>query len=320
MGQRAILAAILVPGSTSSAQAISLVVMAVNSSPGVVGAKAFTLGIQITQADLFAPGVGAHPTLALHDLTFSGSTNGPVQAVGANNVPDIQTAWTRLDLNSPNSIGNGGAGGTSFPPGDPASATELYKDSWWYSSPTGTLQGINGFLPDESADTVGTVTTVNSGQGVYAQGPGAFVGTTGYLWSPQGTGIAGGGGAVGGVSQDMTYREVYGPSGANDLTAPPLANEFVNGILTIPLGQLVLNGNASVHVDFTAGQYLSFGQATYALPGVGVLNFASPSLVGANFVRVPEPSSCVLAALGLCGMLIAHRRRARRRTTDVSQV
>ncbi|HEY1600039.1 MAG TPA: hypothetical protein VGG64_10580 [Pirellulales bacterium] len=82
MGQRAILAAILVLGSTSSAQAISLVVMAVNNSPGVVGAKAFTLGIQITQADLFAPGVGAHPTLAFKNLTFLGNVNGPIQAGG----------------------------------------------------------------------------------------------------------------------------------------------------------------------------------------------------------------------------------------------
>ncbi|HEY1600690.1 MAG TPA: PEP-CTERM sorting domain-containing protein, partial [Pirellulales bacterium] len=113
---------------------------------------------------------------------------------------------------------------------------------------------------------------------------------------------------------------VYGPGGGVDLTSPAFASQFVNGFATISLMQVETKGDVRISVDFPSGQYLSFGQATYALPGVGVLNFASPSLVGANFVRVPEPSSCVLAALGLCGMLIAHRRRARRRTTDVSQV
>ena len=42
---------------------------------------------------------------------------------------------------------------------------------------------------DGFADTVGVVTTHDFGQGVYVQGPGTFVGTTGYLWSPVETGI-----------------------------------------------------------------------------------------------------------------------------------
>ncbi|HEY1600040.1 MAG TPA: hypothetical protein VGG64_10585, partial [Pirellulales bacterium] len=95
-------------------------------------------------------------------------------------MPDIQSAWATLDSFSNNSIENGGAGGPSFPTSGSA-ATELYGDSWWYSGPTGALQGINGFFPNVD-DAFGTVTTVNSGQGVYAQGPGAAVGTAGFLW------------------------------------------------------------------------------------------------------------------------------------------
>jgi hypothetical protein len=319
MGQRALLAAILVLASATSCQAISLVVMASNSSPGVAGAKAFTIGIQIAQGDLLAPGVGAHPTLALKNLTFLGSTPGPIQGPGPGNVPDIQSAWNNVDLSSPNSILNDGfgAGGPSFPVTGSAT-TQLYKDSWWYSSPTGTLQGINGFTFE--ADTFGTVTTVPNGGFVYAQGPGAAVGITGFLWAPQGNGITGGGAASGGVSADMSYTGVYGPGGGLDLTSPAFASQFINGILTLPLAELIIKGDVGIQTSFALGEYLSFGQATYDIPNVTDLVFANNQLQFATFVRVPEPSSLVLAALGVCGVLMAHRQRAMRRATDVSQV
>jgi hypothetical protein len=292
----------------TSAQAVQLVVLAVNNAPGVAGAKAFTIGVQITAADIAA---NPDSTLFAQNITFTGggAAVGPVQA---GNTPDIQTAWTLVDANSPNSIGNGGSGGPSFPAAGGA-ATALYKDSWWYSSGTGTLQGINGFLPDQSNDTFGTVTTVNSGQGVYAQGPGAAVGATGYLFQPEATGI------VGGVTTgaDMSFTGLFGPLGANVLDQAPLASQLVNGILTVPLAQIITKGDLHIPDNYTAGQgqFLAVGNTPYNLNGTlagtdpaggagGTLVFATGQIVFG-----PEPGTFVLAGMGALGMLLAWRRR-----------
>jgi hypothetical protein len=317
---RAFLAAAVVLAMATSAQAVQLVVMAVNSNIGVAGEKAFTIGVQITAADVAANPAG---TLFAQNITFGGSTVGPIQATGTNNVPDIQTAWSTLDGNSPNSVTNGGSGGPSFPPGNAAALTQVYKDSYWYSSSSATLQGINGFTGTVAdgtlADTIGTVTTVNSGQGVFAQGPGAAVGTTGYLFQPEATGITGGGAAVGGVSATMGYSGLFGPLGANLLDGPPLASQFVGGILTVPLAQIIAKGDITIPDTYQAGtgQFLAVGNTAYNLNGTlagpgldpnggngGILNFATGQIVFG-----PEPGTFVLAGMGALGMFFAWRRR-----------
>ncbi|HEY1600910.1 MAG TPA: PEP-CTERM sorting domain-containing protein [Pirellulales bacterium] len=297
----------------TSAQAIQLVVMAVNNAPGVAGAKAFTIGVQVTAAD-----VAANPdsTLFVQNMSFVGNTLGAIQAAGAANVPDIQTAWNTLDLNSPNSIGNGGSGGPSFPPGSVATTNEVYKDSWWYSSGTGSLQGINGVTADQSADTFGTVTTANTPSGVYAQGPGAAVGATGYLFQPEATGITGGGAAVAGVNATMGYTGLFGPLGANVLDQAPLAGQFVGGVLTVPLAQIITKGNITLPDTYLAGigNFLAVGGTAYNFAGqpaagndgFSTLNFTAGTL---TFTRVPEPGTFVLAGMGALGMLLAWRRR-----------
>jgi PEP-CTERM motif len=311
MAKRVFLAALLVWASSASSRAATLVVMAVNTNPGVAGARTFTIGVRIYQSDLLRPGVGAHPTLTIHDFGFlAGNSSGPVQFA---NVPDLQTAWNTLDANSPNSIANGDAGGPSFPAPSGPPTNELYRDSWWYSSPTGTLQGINGFAPDQSTDFFGTVSTVNSGQGVYAQGPGALVGTTGNLWSPVDTGITGGassGAAVG-------FSGVFGPNGGIDLTSPDITSQFNSGTLTIPLMQVVAKGFLGATSNYDQGQYISIGGANFNFAGgdestnadhlIGGLNFQSPS----NLFITPEPGTLTLAAFGAVAAIFAWRRGKR---------
>ena len=88
-------------------------------------------------------------------------------------------------------------GGTNGPAAGFTSAatnTQLFKDSWWYSGTTATLQGVI----DSSGD-AGTVTTnpATDGSGIFtisnqpgtaATGPGgtAAVGATGYLFHAEG--------------------------------------------------------------------------------------------------------------------------------------
>ena len=266
--------------------------------------------MQVTAADVAANPGG---TLLVQNITFAGTGSsaaggGPIQA---GNNPDIQTAWNTVDLLSPNSIDNGnGTGGPSFPTSGSAT-TSLFRDSWWYSGGSvGTLQGINGFASDGSADTIGTVTTVNSGQGVYAQGPGAAVGTTGYLFQPEATGIVGGSTSF----TNMSYTGLFGPLGANFLDAAPLASQFIGGVLTVPLAQIVASGNVTIPDTYQAGigQFIAVGGTPYNLaggsaltdPGNGTLNYATGTITFS-----PEPGTFVLAGMGVLGMLLAWRRR-----------
>ncbi|HEY1603470.1 MAG TPA: PEP-CTERM sorting domain-containing protein [Pirellulales bacterium] len=296
----------------TSAQAVQLVVMAVNSNIGIAGAKAFTIGLQVTTADVAAnPGT---PDLFVQNISITGNALGPIQAGGVNNVPDIQTAWTFVDANSPNSISNGGSGGPSFPTAG-AATTALYKDSWWYSSDFGSLQGINGFANDGTTDNFGTVSTVDSGQGVYAQGPAAAMGTTGYLFRRLATGVTGGGAAVGGNNADMGFSGIYGPLGQNRLDQAPLASQFVNGVLTVPLAQIISKGD--IHLpDFYnngAGQFIGIGGTAYNYFGGVAAASADPGVLTIDFatgqIAIPEPSSLILAAFGGVALLAYRRRR-----------
>jgi hypothetical protein len=324
------------------AQAISLVVMATNTT-AIPGEKVFTVGIQISSVDVAGAGAGA--TLLVQNLTFASGSTGPTQAAGATNVPDIQTAWSLLDVNSPNSITNGGPGGPSFPASG-AAATELYKDSWWYSSGSATLQGINGTASDGSADTIGTVTTVpNQGLG-YAQGPGASVGTTGYLWQTIATGIQGGTtnnsamiftgrfGPVGldhldpntSTAIDPTSIQPDNPSGWTYAQEHVLGNLLVSngGTLTFPLAQIVASGNVSIPGDYDTngvgfGTFLSVGDtggptnnSSYNVLGGNALVDPHAYLNYATNTIVPEPSSIALFGIGAIGLAMAVRRRTRK--------
>jgi PEP-CTERM motif len=306
---RALFAMAVVLAMAPSAQAIQLVVMAVNNAPGLTGvnagAKAFTIGVQITAADIAA---NPDSTLFVQNVSFTGagSTVGPIQQ---GNTPDIQTAWTLVDSASPNSIGNGGSGGPSFPTSGGAT-TALYKDSWWYSGGTATLQGINGFLPDQSNDTFGVVTTVNSGQGVYAQGPGAAVGATGYLFQPEATGI------TGGVTSGSTmgFSGLFGPLGGNVLDQLPLSSQLVGGILTVPLAQIITKGDLTLPDAYTngTGVFLAVGGTAYnyaGQPAAGHDGVATLHFATGNITFTPEPGTLVLAGMGVLGMLLAWRRR-----------
>jgi uncharacterized protein YjbI with pentapeptide repeats len=249
----------------TSANAVTLVVMGVNTT-AIAGSTVFDVGVQVTSADVAAG--GTQPTLLVQNLTFSGegSAVGPIQAGSTSNAPDIQTTWRLLDI-------NGGQGGPSFPAAGQA-AIALYADSWWYSSASGTLQGYI-----DSAGDVGTVTTVPAadGSGIYAQGPGALVGTTGYTWQPVGNGITGG--ASSGSGMGMTA--LFGPPGQDFLDPSPggpftdpnhrLGDMLVanGGTLTVPLAQIVASGDIRIPSQFNGGlgTFIDVGTPVYNVLG-----------------------------------------------------
>jgi len=166
----------------TSAQAVSLVVMAVNSSDGIAGAKTYTIGVQITSTDVAAG--GANPVLFVQNVTVTGNASGPIQQTGSSGKTDVQAVQAG-PLDGSATV-NGG------PPSDPlgaAGANAFYRDSWWYNTAAGTLTGIV-----DSAGDPGVVTTnpAGDGSGVYTMG--SFptsgtnaVGTTGYTFFSSGS-------------------------------------------------------------------------------------------------------------------------------------
>ena len=319
MKLRALLAAAVVLAMVTSAQAVQLVVMSVNTT-AIAGDKIFTIGVQVSQSDVTAPGAGNHPPIFAQQVTFTGSANGPIQAAGSNNKADVQTVQGNIDndtANNPQAPGgtNGPAAGFTTA----ATNTQLFKDSWWYSGSTATLQGVVDSSGDTSTVTTNPATdgsgiyTVSNQPGTAATGPGgtAVVGASGYLFTPIATGITGGAASL----STMGYTGLFGPTGMNGLDQPPLAGQFSGGFLTVPLVQIIAKGDIALPDTYNSGTgtFLSVGQKAYDLSGapagtdtMAMLNYASGQIV---FTTTPEPGTMILAGLGVIGLVFAWRRR-----------
>jgi len=121
--------------------------------------------------------------------------------------------------------------------GIPNALGQVYKDSWWYSANGATPGVLWGYQAD--GVTIGPVTAPGATLGATANSGTNAVGATGYAFQVAATGIQGGGTN----HSTMSYTGLFGPTGANALTALPLSGQFVGGFLTIPLAQIVTNGD-----------------------------------------------------------------------------
>jgi hypothetical protein len=327
---RAFLAAAVVLTMATSAQAISLVVMATNST-AVAGAKVYTIGIQVTAADVAAG--GSNPVLFAQNVTFTGSATGPIHAATTKtpnaNQPDVQGVQSNfIDANANAPPDNAGLTANGI--------TSLYKDSWWYNSSsgngllTGVIDSAGDVGPTGPLDTPPNLPPVTTnlspdGSGVYTMG--AFpnsgtnaVGTTGYVFFP--SGAPGAVPANPTTGQTMAYSGLFGPTGANFFNASPgdpnhvLGNLLVanGGTLTVPIAQIIASGNIALPsaLNGGAGTFLEAGTPIYNVlggpanvdPGA-FLDYTTNTIHG----TIPEPGSLVLAGLGVLGLALAWKRR-----------
>ena len=268
----------------------------------------------------------------MQNLTFAGNGIVPINVVPANaNKVDVQNVQTSIvDQSIENQPGA---------PLLPAVQSDLpirqqqsvYADSWWYNSAGGLLQGVN----DDAGD-VGPLTNP-----AWQLGPISNVGGTGFTWSPNGTpGVQAGstaldalnspGGSNATTGQYMIYSGIYGPNGSNSLTQSTLASQFVNGLLTVPIAQIVTTGDIRI-----PGTYSNAAEALQGAPGSGTFigligtgvsngptgngtynvyggdpnidtgfyyNFSNPR----NIV-LPEPGTIFLAGIAAVGMNVARQ-------------
>ena len=264
--------------------------------------------------------------LLVQNLTFAGNGVVPINGTkGATNKVDAQSVQS--------SIVDGIAGNSGVPATQAdltaAQAAAVYADSWWYQSGTGSLNGVI----DSDGD-AGVLTNP-----AWQLGPLQFVSTSGFLWTPNGAeGVRAGNTIVQALSsatgvnaqtgQFMMYSGTYGVNGSNALTQSTLSGQFTNGVLTVPIAQIVTTGNVSVPGNYSnagGGMPGDLGSGTYIrLSGNGVSNGPTKdgtyNVMGGNpnvdlavyydFASqklVPEPCAFVLAAFGGLTLLAMRR-------------
>ena len=324
-----LLVAVIVMAMATRAQAVQLTVMnvATNATNSIIpaGEQVVTFGIQVRSADLI--GAGTDPVLFVHRFTFAGNGVVPINGSnGATNKVDVQAV--QAGVIDPVAEENGAPVGQS----DLSSQmqTALYADSWWYNGNTGIHQGV-----DDSDGDFGILTDP-----AWQTGPVKYIGSTGYQWFPNATGgveagstvaaaVASPSGTNATTGQYMMYSGLYGPNGptaSNSLTGSPLAGQFVNGLLTVPLAQIVTTGDITfpgTYSNAADGLPGAPGTGTFiGIAGVGVSNGPTgngtynalggnpntdPSLSAyysftqQRIVVTPEPSSFLLLWIGAVG-------------------
>jgi uncharacterized protein YjbI with pentapeptide repeats len=285
---------VLVGAFASHAIAAKLVVMATDTT-SVPGAKVFTIGVEVTQADVSFAG-SRFVSLIIDGITFEGGPNGPIQQRGAS-VNDIQTLQSAYIDEA--SLANGG------PPTNAALGPQgfkaLYQDSWWYAG-GGNLIGVN-----DSAGNEGIITTNSAadGSGHYTVGPTANVGPGGYLFL-----YLQGDPASSSPPGSMTFSGVYGPLGPGpilSLTEPPLSNFFINGVLDVPLAQIVARGNIDIA---SPREVISLDDVGFNVLG-GDTNVDPHAHLdyATNQIVLPEPATLSLGLLAVVGLSVVGRRR-----------
>ncbi len=257
MNIRAIIIALLFSVLGTTTRAAELVVMATNTT-AVPGAKVFTIGVQVTQADVAAAELKGPPNIPLlvQGVDLSGNILNS-QQTNPFNLTELQTLQTiYVDAASyANPVAPGFGGG---PPTNLSSVGThaLYATSWWYTGSTGQLMGVH----DSSGESgVVSTTPAADGSGIYTVGPTNNIGPDGVVWqaTPHSTPSAPG----------MSLSEAaYGSvgTGVNFLDHSPLGNQFVNGVFTAPLAQVVANGNINFAFSLWAptigGNFIAVGQ------------------------------------------------------------
>ena len=245
-------------------QGAELVVMNTDTTT-VPGAKVYTVGVQVTQADVTSAIAASIPRGAFYanvplyfqDLQFTGNIMNSSQTTDFNyrSLQSIQTQYIDpATYNSPVAPGL-----ISGPPTNLGAAGDqaLNASSWWYASGDGQIVGVN----DSSGD-IGPISTTPAadGSGVYTIGATNNIGPLGLDWLATPEAYLG----TLGMTMSQGFYGGYGPPGYIDQA--PISNQFVNGVLTVPLAQIVTNGN--INVGFTrADTFLGVSQTIYNFLG-----------------------------------------------------
>lgn len=247
-----------------------------------VGDRLYTLGVWIDPVY----NRGYH-TLSVN-IGFHGAAGNPIQSTlhtgfGATNVPDRQGVQDLIDDSFPLSY----------------SQNAFFADSWWYSSSTGQLtsQGLDESIPP-------TVVTTDP-----------FLGPSGTLWTPTGSGIQGGSAS----GPDMRFEGVYAGGTPVRPGLYPLVQLLISANVNLifdadtRISLTPVDGGPAQNFDVGGYQstlnlhsYLSYVPWTYESgPYDGAIGLEPlPSS--------PEPATLALIAFGAPSILMAARAKRKR--------
>jgi PEP-CTERM motif len=264
---RAVFLIVIILITTSNLQAVELVVMATNTT-AVPGAKVYTVGVQVTQADLET----AEGSMALQELAFVGPILNSTQTTAYNptQLQTIQSLYVDVAASN-NPVAPHHLAG---PPTNLSAAGQnaLYDSSWWYWSSTGQLTGVA-----DSSGNPNVITTSRAADrsGIYTVGPTNNVGGSGALWIP----VFPTNPALPGMSAIFAHYGPYGAAGL--LNSPPYSNLFVNGVYTAPLAQIVTTGDVSI-------PYQPFGSTASGTQGMLIIDGTGYNFLGGNSLVDPH--------------------------------
>jgi hypothetical protein len=327
------MAILLLPARSALAVQLAIMNVATHTTNSAIplGEQVVTFGVQVRASDLV--GAGTNPVLFVNNLTIAGNGIVPINAKGTANKVDVQDVQTNVV--DPYAAANSA-------PAQQANLSasnqqSLYADSWWYSSVLGVLQGV-----DDASGSIGPLTNP-----AWQLGPIKNVGSTGFTWAPDGSfGVQAGSTALSALAsptgtnattgQYMIFTGIYGLNGSNSLTGSTLANQFVNGVLTVPIAQIATTGDLS----FPGSDSRAAGAVTGGPPGTGTflalvgdgvsngatgngtfsVNGASPNIdpqcvyhfAYQSFIT-PEPGTFVLAGIAAFGVMLRGKRLIARR-------
>jgi len=287
----AILAATLVVAVAANANAAKLVITEVRDAT-TAGQKIFTVAVQTFASD----GSGFMGVGGITFIGVGGSPNGsPGQASGGTGgVPDIQGLQTRID------------NGLSV-------ANTTNNDSWFYSNAGGQLTSFDDITyPSGIANNNPLLT--NPPNAAYTPNN-----TYGLVWQPQGTGVV----ITNVTGNSMSISAIWGQPFTSAIPTPEETAlreaSRITGPGIYPLAQIRAGANVQLLVSPDA--QITLAGVSYNV--LGGTNLNDPAAQGAFisfatttnplaiplYSAVPEPSTFVLAGLGLVGVMVARRRR-----------
>lgn len=274
----------------------------------LAGANSYTGATTVNDGLLVFVNTSARPSGSTVTVQATGSVGLGVGGAGGYTVADVDALYagtlTGFSLNSSSGIAIDTTGDFPY-----STAITGSRDLTKLGGKTLTLSGNNTYTGTTTV-TEGTVIidtgAVTSGQGSYTVGSGAALGGNGEIGLADNKTVTFGDGALFYFDENSTLT-VSGTNVTVDVTELSIA-DILNLDASTPVGPytLIEAGTGSVTITVTNSNW---GIDNAALLGGKKYAYFSAGSLQLNVFEIPEPSTAILAGLGLMGVCFRRRRK-----------